>query len=58
MEPGLIVERTRARLAAARKLGRVGGRKRRMAVSKIKAATSALTGYVPRYRARNCSSAL
>ena len=30
MERELIVERTRAGLAAARKLGRVGGRKRRM----------------------------
>ncbi len=38
MERELIVERTRAGLAAARKLGRVGGRKRRMTDSKIKAA--------------------
>jgi DNA invertase Pin-like site-specific DNA recombinase len=38
MERELIVDRTRAGLAAARKLGRVGGRKRRMTDSKIKAA--------------------
>lgn len=46
MERELIVERTRAGLAAARKLGRVGGRKRRMTASKIKAAHRLLAGGV------------
>lgn len=46
MERELIVERTRAGLAAARKLGRVGGRKRRMTDSKIKAAHRLLAGGV------------
>jgi DNA invertase Pin-like site-specific DNA recombinase len=36
MERELIVERTRAGLAVARKLGRIGGRKRRVTDSKIK----------------------
>jgi DNA invertase Pin-like site-specific DNA recombinase len=44
MDRELIVERTRAGLAAARKLGRVGGRKRRMADGKIKAAHRLLAG--------------
>jgi DNA invertase Pin-like site-specific DNA recombinase len=44
MKRELIVERTRAGLAAARKLGRVGGRKRRMTDSKIKAAHRLLAG--------------
>lgn len=44
MERELIVERTRAGLAAARKLGRVGGRKRRMTDSKIAAARRLLAG--------------
>ncbi len=35
MERELIAERTQAGLAAARKLGRVGGRKRRMTDSKV-----------------------
>jgi DNA invertase Pin-like site-specific DNA recombinase len=47
MERELIVERTRAGLAAARKLGRVGGRKRRMTDNKIKAARRLLTGGTP-----------
>lgn len=38
MERELIIERTRAGLAAARKKGRIGGRKRRMTDSKIEAA--------------------
>jgi DNA invertase Pin-like site-specific DNA recombinase len=38
MERELIIERTRAGLAAARKQGRIGGRKRRMTDSKIEAA--------------------
>ena len=44
MERELIIERTRAGLAAARKLGRVGGHKRRMTDSKIKAARRLLAG--------------
>ena len=47
MERELIVERTRAGLAAARKVGRVGGRKRRMTDSKIKAARRLLAGGTP-----------
>ena len=47
MERELIVERTRAGLAAARKLGRIGGRKRQMTDSKIKAARRLLTGGTP-----------
>jgi DNA invertase Pin-like site-specific DNA recombinase len=47
MERELIVERTRAGLAAARKLGRIGGRKRRMTDNKIKAARRLLTGGTP-----------
>lgn len=38
MERDLIAERTKAGLAAAKKMGRVGGRKRKMTESKIKAA--------------------
>lgn len=38
MERDLIAERTKAGLAAAKKMGRVGGRKRTMTDSKIKAA--------------------
>jgi DNA invertase Pin-like site-specific DNA recombinase len=44
MERELIVERTRAGLAAARKLGRVGGRKRWTTDSNIKAAHRLLAG--------------
>lgn len=47
MERELIVERTRAGLAAARRLGRVGGRKRRMTDSKVKAARRLLAGGTP-----------
>ena len=47
MERDLIIERTRAGLAVARKLGRVGGRKRRMTDSKIKAARRLLAGGTP-----------
>lgn len=47
MERELIGERTRAGLAAARKLGRIGGRKRRMTESKIRAARRLLTGGTP-----------
>ena len=54
MERELIVERTRAGLAAARQLGRVGGRKRRMTDSKIKAARRLLAeGTPPRDVAEN-----
>jgi DNA invertase Pin-like site-specific DNA recombinase len=54
MERELIIERTRAGLAAARKLGRVGGRKRRMTDSKIKAARRLLVaGTLPRDVAEN-----
>lgn len=42
MERELIVERTRAGLAAARRVGRVGGRKRRMTDSKVAAARKLL----------------
>ena len=38
MERDLIAERTKAGLAAAKKMGRVGGRKRTMTDSKINAA--------------------
>ncbi len=54
MERELIVERTRAGLAAARKLGRIGGRKRRMTDNKIKAARRLLiAGTPPRDVAEN-----
>jgi DNA invertase Pin-like site-specific DNA recombinase len=42
MERELTIERTRAGLATARKLGRVGGRKRRMTDSKIASAKKLL----------------
>lgn len=49
MERELIAERTRAGLAAARKLGRVGGQKRRMTDSKIASARKLLqSGAAPR----------
>jgi len=44
IERELIAERTRAGLSAARKLGRVGGRKRRMTESKIASAKQLLEG--------------
>jgi DNA invertase Pin-like site-specific DNA recombinase len=44
MERELIAERTRAGLAAAKKLGRVGGRKRRMTESKVASARKLLDG--------------
>jgi DNA invertase Pin-like site-specific DNA recombinase len=47
MERELIVERTRAGLEAARRLGRVGGRKRRMTESKVEAARQLLTNGTP-----------
>ena len=49
MERELIVERTKAGLEAARKLGRVGGRRRLMTDGKISSATKLLkTGMSPR----------
>lgn len=49
MERELLVERTKAGLEAARKLGRVGGRRRVMTDSKIKSAKKLLrTGMAPR----------
>ena len=47
MERELMVERTQAGLATARKLGRTGGRRRRMTDGKISAAKSLLAGGVP-----------
>ena len=44
MERELIIERTRAGLQAARRQGRVGGRKRKMTESKIQSARKLLTG--------------
>lgn len=49
MERELIVERTKAGLAAARKLGRIGGRRRVMTESKIGSAKKLLrSGILPR----------
>lgn len=49
MERELIVERTKAGLAAARTLGRIGGRRRIMTDSKIKSAEKLLrSGMLPR----------
>ncbi|MBZ0292187.1 MAG: recombinase family protein [Anaerolineae bacterium] len=49
MERELFVERTKAGLEAARKLGRVGGRRRVMTDSKIKSAKKLLrAGMLPR----------
>lgn len=47
MERELIVERTRAGLAAAKKQGRVGGRKRRMTDTKVAAARKLLADCMP-----------
>ena len=47
MERELIVERTRAGLAAAKQRGRVGGRKRRMTDSKIESAKQLLANGIP-----------
>jgi DNA invertase Pin-like site-specific DNA recombinase len=47
MERELIVERTRAGLGAARKLGRIGGRPRRMTAGKIESARKLLAGGMP-----------
>jgi len=49
MERELLVERTRAGLVAAKKLGRVGGRKRRMTDSKIQSGkTLLISGVSPK----------
>jgi DNA invertase Pin-like site-specific DNA recombinase len=54
MERELIVERTRAGLAAAKQQGRTGGRKRRMTDSKIESAKKLLaSGMSPREVAKN-----
>jgi DNA invertase Pin-like site-specific DNA recombinase len=54
MERELIMERTRAGLVAAKKLGRVGGRKRRMTESKIESGkTLLISGVSPKEVARN-----
>jgi DNA invertase Pin-like site-specific DNA recombinase len=47
MERVLLVERTRAGLAAARRRGRVGGRKRRMTPEKVESARKLLKGGMP-----------
>ena len=47
MERELIVERTRAGLAAAKRQGRIGGRKRQMTDSKIQAARKLLESGTP-----------
>ena len=47
MERELIAERTTAGLAAARKRGRMGGRKRRMTPGKVESARQLLAGGMP-----------
>ena len=47
MKRELIIERTRAGLEVARKLGRKGGHKRRMTGSKIESARRLLANGVP-----------
>ena len=54
MERELIAERTKAGLEAARKRGRVGGRKRRMTPGKVESARQLLaSGMPPQDVARN-----
>ena len=54
MKRELSVERTRAGLAAAKRLGRVGGRKRRMTDGKIQSGKTLLrNGAPPKTAARN-----
>jgi len=49
MERELIQERTRAGLAAARRQGRIGGRKRKMTIGKVEAARQLLaSGILPK----------
>lgn len=47
MERELSIERTKAGLAAARKLGRIGGRKRIMTESKVRSAKKLLANGLP-----------
>ena len=47
MERELIIERTRAGLEAAKRQGRIGGRKRRMTEGKVKAARKLLSSGTP-----------
>ena len=59
MERELIAERTRAGLAAARKIGRVGGRRRLMTESKVESARKLLaTGSTPREVAKDLGVSL
>ena len=54
MERKLLAERTRAGLAAARRRGRLGGRKRRMTPGKVESARKLLrSGMSPRDVAEN-----
>jgi DNA invertase Pin-like site-specific DNA recombinase len=54
MERELLAERTRAGLSAARRRGRVGGRKRRMTAGKMESARKLLrSGMAPRDVAQN-----
>ena len=54
MERELIVERIKVGLEAAKKLGRVGGRKRKMTPSKVSSAKKLLaSGVVPKDVAQN-----
>jgi len=54
MERELIVERTNAGLDAAKRLGRIGGRKRRLNDSKIQSARKLLaSGTPPKEVAKN-----
>jgi DNA invertase Pin-like site-specific DNA recombinase len=56
MERELLAERTRAGLAAARRRGRLGGRKRRMTPGKVESARKLLkSGLAPREVAQNLS---
>jgi len=47
MERELLIERTQAGLAAARRQGRVGGRKRKMTEPKVQAAKNLLAAGTP-----------
>ena len=59
MERELLVERTRAGVAAAKRLGRVGGRKRRMTDSKVQSGKTLLrNGVPPKEVARNLGVSL
>jgi DNA invertase Pin-like site-specific DNA recombinase len=54
MERELTLERTKAGLEAAKKMGRIGGRKRTMTDSKIKSARKLLaSGHLPKDVARD-----